>query len=273
MRNHRPTAAFSLAIIFSCAAAPAQSPAPRPLTLHVGQAVGAPSDVPGINQIDVALTMAFEGPVQRADVEQVALSGDGAAIPPSVLKTAKWSAPDGRSLRLSLALETILKSGLKYAAGTTTLHLECVLTLRGGKSFQARVPFEAGNYEGATARFTEVRGGNKPQAEVQPVKPYVSVVVTKPNPEPGGPFDDRPLTVPLPGARVAIEFERDGVLIRLEKTMPEKGDIRVEAPFDAPVTLKWEKETRTVTCTAKQPVQTVVFSTLKLKTVSTSPIR
>ncbi len=270
-------AILSALVISSADRASAQTPPPKPLTLHVGQAVGAPSDVPGINQIDVALTLAFDGPVKRSDLEGFTLSGSGASLPPEAIKKTKWSAPDARSLRLALPLEEILKSGLKYALGTTTINLDCVLTLRGGRIFAARAPFEAGNYDGATAPFREVRGTVKPKpaAGDKPAAPkaFVSIVVTKPNPVKAGPFDDVPLTVPLAGAVVAIDFDRAGEHVHLEETMPEKGEIRVEVPFDAPVTLKWEKETRTVTCTAKQPVQSAVFSTLKIKTVSTAPIR
>ena len=270
-------AVFSALMIWLAAQASAQTPPPKPLTIHVEKAAGAPSDVPGINQIDVALTLAFDGPVKQADLEGIALSGSGSTVPAAVLKKGKWSAPDARSLRLALPLEDILKSGLKYALGTTTINLDCVLTLRGGRIFLGRVPFDAGSYEGATASFVEMSGTFKPKPSTnespKPAKAYVSVVVTKPNPVKAGPFDDVPLAVPLAGAVVAFDFERDGGHVHLEETMPEKGEIRVEVPFDAPVTLKWEKETRTVTCTAKQPVQTAVFSTLKLKTVSTSPIR
>ena len=270
-------AVFSALMIWPAAQAAAQTPPPKPLTIHVEQAAGAPSDVPGINQIDVSLTLAFDGPVKQADLDGIVLSGGGSSVPPAVLKKGKWSAPDARSLRLALPLEEILKSGLKYALGTTTLNLECALTLRGGRIFLGRVPFDAGSYEGATASFVEMSGTVKPKPSTnetpKPAKAYVSVVVTKPNPVKAGPFDDVPLTVPLAGAVVAFDFERDGEHVHLEKTMPEKGEIRVEVPFDTPVTLKWEKETRTVTCTAKQPVQSAVFSTLKLKMVSTSPIR
>ncbi len=272
-----PAAVFSALMIWPSAQAAAQTPPPKPLTIHVEQAAGAPSDVPGINQIDVALTLAFDGPVKQADLEGIVLSGSGSSVPPTVLKKGQWNAPDVRSLRLALPLEEILKSGLKYALGTTTIDLECVLTLRGGRIFVGRVPFDAGNYEGATAPFREMSGTVKPKAgssdTPKAAKAYVAVIVTKPNPDKKGPFDDSPLAVPMAGAVVAIDFERAGERVHLEEAMPQKGEIRVEVPFDAPVTLKWEKETRTVTCTAKQPVQTVVFSTLKLKTVSTSPIR
>jgi hypothetical protein len=261
-------------------AAPFQAPPPRPLTLHAAQGAGAPTDVPGINKIDVVLTLSFEGPVRRTDVDDVALKGGGVSVPPQVLKAAKWDAPESRVLSLAIPLEDLLHAGISYDTGTTVLSLECELTMRGGAAFVSRVQFDIGDPAGATSPFKSITRAPKSKPEppsgnpaASPQAGRISIIVTKPNPEKHGPFDDAPLAVPMAGAKVSIDFERDGQHVHIDEVTPDKGDIRVEVPLDVPVTLKWEKESRTVTCTAKAASQMVVFSTLKLKTVSTAPIK
>jgi hypothetical protein len=269
---------FLGALLASVGAAAAQSPPPRPLTLHAAQGAGAPTDVPGINKIDVVLTLTFDGPVRRSDVEGVALNGGGAAVPPAVLKAGRWEASESRILSLALPLEDILKAGLSYAPGTTVLSLECVLTMRGGAAFMSRVQFDISDAQGVPQPFKAVAVSTKPEPappltdRVPPKVGRLNIVVTKPNPAKKGPFDDEPLAIPLAGAIVIVDFELEGMHVHTEEAMPEKGEIRVNVPLDAPVSLKWEKESRIVTCTDKAPSQTVVFSTLKIKTVSTAPV-
>ncbi len=263
----------------SFAAVPGQAPPPQPLTLHAEPGVGAPTDTPGINRIDVVLMLSFDGPVQKADLEDVVLKGADGVVPPEMLKAAVWTSPDSRTLRLAIPLESLLKSGLKYLPGTSTLSLECDVNMRGGSSYLARFELDVSDANGVTQPFQAVARPSTAKPPLPPPtsstsvrKPQIAIVVTKPNPDKKSPFDEEPLTIPLAGAEVLVEYADQGRLVHQTLTMPAKGNILLDVPIDTPVTLNWEKETRTVTCTAKAPVQSVVFSTLKLKTVSTAPI-
>jgi len=112
-----------------------------------------------------------------------------------------------------------------------------------------------------------------PIAWLAVVKGEVTAYTSKPNPDKKSPFDEEPLAVPVGGAQVVCEFVDKGKTVRLSGTSDKDGRVRFEVPLDVEVTLAWGAEKETLTCTAKAPKRSVVLGGVKLKTVSTSPVK
>jgi hypothetical protein len=131
--------------------------------------------------------------------------------------------------------------------------------------------------EALAKRYLSPGGPTPPQDKTQEspiaVKAEVTAHVSKPNPDKKNPFDEEPLAIAIEGAEVVCEFTDQSRPVRLTGTTDKNGQVRFEVPLDSPVTLTWGQEKETVTCTIQAPKRSVYLGGVKIKTVSTSPIK
>jgi len=287
-----------LAVLLSLTVGPnsgpvGQSGPPKPLEFEVADGPGAPSDIPGISKIEVALIFTFDNPAEKEDIESLSLRANGIDLPTSIVSGGHWDNLRPLTLRLIFLLENVLKGGVQYLPDSAALRFECVVTMLGGARFSAASTFDFAAKEDAPeahrlkGRFAPLSAPGPiaplPQGPIRPpaspstpglISPgAVTVYTSKPNPDKKSPFDEEPLAIPVAGADVVCEYTEKGKTVRLSAMSDKNGQARFEVPLDIPVTLTWGAEKDTATCTAKAPKQSVVLGGVKLKTVSTSPIK
>ena len=96
----------------------------------------------------------------------------------------------------------------------------------------------------------------------------VTVIVSEVNPDNKSPFAED-IVIPIVGASVSVSFVEKGQPGSRSGTTDKNGTVTFDVPLDVPVTVTFGKQTKSVTCTAVSPRQSVGFGGLVIQSVPT----